>query len=68
MLELFTLYDLPGRKVVLGMGQEGRISRIMTPYLGSEFTFASAAQGEETAPGQFDFQQLTDIYKVITGP
>jgi len=68
LLELLTLYDLPGRKVVLGMGKEGRISRIMAPYLGSEFTFASAAAGEETAPGQLDYRQLTEIYKVITGP
>ncbi len=65
---LFSLYDLPGRKVVIGMGREGRISRIMAPYLGAEFTFASLEPGGETAPGQLSVKQLNEIYKVINQP
>ena len=65
VLSLFSLFDLPGRKVVLGMGSMGRIIRIMAPYLGAEFTFASARRGVETAPGQLDFRQLVELYKVI---
>jgi 3-dehydroquinate dehydratase-1 len=62
---LLGLYKLPGKKVVLGMGKQGRISRLMGPYLGAEFTFAAPDGGSETAPGQFTYKQLTDIYKVI---
>jgi 3-dehydroquinate dehydratase-1 len=62
---LISLYSLPGRKVVIGMGEMGRITRVIAPYLGSEFTFASPREGMETAPGQLDLRQLQDIYKVI---
>ena len=62
---LLSLYDLPGKKVILGMGSLGRITRLVGPYLGAEFTFASAGGGGETASGQFTVKQLNDIYKVI---
>lgn len=62
---LLGLYNLPGKKVILGMGQLGRITRLMGPYLGAEFTFGAPGTGSETAPGQFSYNQLTDIYKVI---
>jgi len=62
---LLSLYDLPGKKVILGMGPQGRITRVMGPYLGAEFTFASTGGGRETAPGQLSVKQLNEIYKVI---
>ena len=62
---LLSLYDLPGKKVVIGMGDLGRITRVMGPYLGAEFTFASLDKEGETAPGQLSMKQLIDIYKVI---
>ncbi len=62
---LLGIYKLPGKKVVLGMGKLGRITRLMGPYLGAEFTFGAPGTGIETAPGQFSYNQLTDIYKVI---
>lgn len=68
LLNLISLYDLPGRKVVLGMGILGRITRVISPYLGAEFTFASPASGSETAPGQLNDSQLKDIYNVINAP
>ena len=64
---LLSLYHLPGRKVILGMGPQGRITRVMGPYLGAEFTFASTGQGGETAPGQLTVKQLSELYKVIDG-
>jgi 3-dehydroquinate dehydratase-1 len=68
LLNLFSLYDLPGRKIVLGMGVSGRITRVIGPYLGAEFTFASPSAGSETAPGQMSASQLMDIYNVIGVP
>lgn len=62
---LLGLYNLPGRKVILGMGQLGRITRLVGPYLGAEFTFASMGQHAETAPGQLSLKELNDIFKVI---
>ena len=62
---LLSLYDFPGKKVILGMGPMGRITRVIGPYLGAEFTFASTAEGGETAPGQLSVKQLNELYKVI---
>jgi 3-dehydroquinate dehydratase type I len=65
---LMSLYELPGRKVVLGMGPKGRITRIAAPYLGAEFTFVSPGTGDETAPGQLTLDQIRTIYKLIGQP
>lgn len=62
---LLSLYELPGKKVILGMGPMGRITRVMGPYLGAAFTFAALGDGGETAPGQLTVKQLNEIYKVI---
>lgn len=67
ILSLFSLYRQPGRKVILGMGPEGRITRLAAPILGSEFTFASPSEGGETAPGQMSAGQLKAIYKILKG-
>ena len=65
VLNLIALYNLPGQKVILGMGALGRILRIVGPYLGGVFTFASLEEGKETAPGQLSIKEMNDIYKVI---
>lgn len=65
VLNLIALFGLPGQKVILGMGTLGRILRIMGPYLGGAFTFASLEEGKETAPGQLSIKDMNDIYKVI---
>ena len=64
-IRLLSLYRLPGRKVILGMGDEGRITRVAAPLLGGEFTFAAPGRGGETAPGQLDFDQLQTIYSLL---
>jgi 3-dehydroquinate dehydratase len=51
--------------VIIGMGEQGRILRIVSPYLGASFTYASLEEGKETAPGQLSMKQMNDIYKVI---
>ncbi|TFH27106.1 MAG: type I 3-dehydroquinate dehydratase [Bacteroidia bacterium] len=65
ILNLIALYGLPGQKVILGMGPLGRILRILSPYLGGAFTFASLGEGKETAPGQLSIKEMNEIYKVI---
>lgn len=66
-LNLLSLHSFPGRKVILGMGSKGRITRVAAPLLGSEFTFASPGEGGETAPGQMNAEQLQTIYNIING-
>jgi len=48
----------------LCMGEPGIISRVLCVRAGSVFTFASAAVGEETAPGQVAAATLRDIYRI----
>ncbi|HDR67804.1 MAG TPA: type I 3-dehydroquinate dehydratase, partial [Bacteroidaceae bacterium] len=50
ILNLMSLYALPGRKVVLGMGRMAGITRVAAPFLGAEFTYATTSRAEETAP------------------
>jgi 3-dehydroquinate dehydratase/shikimate dehydrogenase len=58
--------------VGLCMGDQGIISRVLAIRAGSVFTFASATQGEETAPGQIAAHTLTDtatrVYGVVGNP
>lgn len=48
--------------IVLGMGKEGKITRIISPLLGGYLTFASLG-GCKTASGQINLDELKDIYK-----
>lgn len=66
-IKLLSLHYLPGRKVILGMGALGRITRVAAPLLGSEFTFASPVSGGETAPGQLSVKELNSIYNILKG-
>ena len=50
--------------VGLCMGDAGVISRVLGLRAGSEFTFAAAAAGEETAPGQIAARTLVETYRV----
>ncbi len=65
VLTLLKLYGIPGQKVILGMGPQGRILRVIGPYMGAAFTFASPGEGKETAPGQLSVKEMNDIYKVL---
>ncbi|MGA9783175.1 MAG: type I 3-dehydroquinate dehydratase, partial [Terracidiphilus sp.] len=51
------------RIVGMAMGEEGLPSRILGPREGGAFTFASLAEGEETAPGQVTAQTLRTLYR-----
>jgi 3-dehydroquinate dehydratase / shikimate dehydrogenase len=51
------------RIVSMAMGEEGLPSRILGPREGSVFTFASLANGEETAPGQVTARTLRTLYR-----
>ena len=65
LLRLISLYEEPGRKVILGMGKMAVITRVAAPLLGAEFTFASSSKSEETAPGQLTIDELLTMYKIL---
>jgi len=52
------------------MGDEGRISRIASPMMGAFLTYASVADGKETAPGQISIGDMITIFRILgmTGP
>lgn len=62
---IFSLYSRKNRLVALGMGEQGKITRLLAPILGAEFTFATLANGEETAPGQLTRDQLLEAIELI---
>ena len=59
--KILSLYKAPGRLVAIGMGDLGRISRIVAPFMGAEFTYASLSEGETTAPGQISYEKLNQF-------
>jgi len=46
------------------MGEQGIISRVLAVRAGSQFTFAAASPGEETAPGQIAARTLRETYRI----
>lgn len=48
-------------QIILGMGEKGKITRVLGPLLGSYLTYASTAQ-TQSAPGQINIDELQSIY------
>ena len=61
---LLKRHNGPAKIVAIAMSESGIPSRILGPFWGADFTFASASQGEETAPGQIDVRTLLDLYRL----
>jgi len=51
--------------IVIGMGKKGKISRVISVFLGSPFTFASLSKDKVTAEGQIDYKNLKYIFKAL---
>jgi 3-dehydroquinate dehydratase I len=57
------IQEFPGTKVVaFAMGAVGQISRVLCPLAGGYFTYASMAEGKESADGQIAVEYLRKIY------
>jgi len=64
LLKLLT-NKLPNEKrIVIGMGERGKITRILGPLLGSYVTFATTPYSQ-SAPGQIELAKLQTLYKLI---
>ena len=62
---LLSLYSLGKPVISIGMGKEGKITRIAASLLGAPFTYASLDAARETAPGQIDAAKLKQIIDMI---
>ena len=58
--------ECPQVKLVsFAMGPLGQISRILSPLVGGYFTYASVAEGRESAAGQMTAGDLRIVYKLL---
>jgi len=58
--------EFPGiRLVSFAMGPLGTTSRILSPLLGSDFTYAAIEEGRESASGQITVSELRNIYRML---
>ncbi len=64
VLQMIEDQSLKAHIVGIAMGEEGLISRILSPRAGAAFTFASSADGAETAAGQIPARTLLDVYRL----
>ncbi len=62
---LLSLYAEQGRKIVIGMGEHGRITRLAASQLGAEFTFAALSLTDATAPGQLTYGEMKSLEKTL---
>ncbi len=53
------------RLVAFAMGPLGVASRLLSPLAGGDFTFASLAEGAESAPGQVAVEELRKLYGLV---
>lgn len=62
---LISLYDDYKNIVALGMGEQGKITRLASLLYNAPFTFASVNKKSETAPGQIEFDSMVKIQKML---
>jgi len=64
VLRLIEDRSLSSHIVGIAMGEEGILSRVLSPRAGAAFTFASSSEGSETAPGQISAHALNEVYRI----
>lgn len=62
---ILSLYSYGKPVISIGMGEQGKITRIAATLLGAPFTYASIDDSRQTAPGQFDSEKLKTIINMI---
>ncbi|UCH13377.1 MAG: type I 3-dehydroquinate dehydratase [Bacteroidales bacterium] len=63
--KILSLYNYPGRIIAFCMGNMGKITRIIAPFMGAEFTYAAMDEGEATAAGQIKYSNIKNIIQNI---
>jgi len=58
------LSNLKVPMLVIGMGEKGKVTRVVSPLLGSPWVYASSQYGA-SAPGQYQFDEIRRIFSLI---
>ncbi len=67
LVHLKLIREFPQAKIVsFAMGPLGFSSRVLSPLVGGEFTYASIKKGKESASGQITVGDLIEIYDMVT--
>jgi 3-dehydroquinate dehydratase/shikimate dehydrogenase len=64
MMKFLEKYSHAHSMIGLCMGEQGVISRVLCVRAGSQFTFAAANPGEETARGQLTARMLRETFRI----
>ena len=67
---LSLIFEAKAKKVKLisfGMGEAGRLSRILSLLAGSPFTYVVLKEKEAVAPGQLSLNQAKELYETLKG-
>ncbi len=67
ILNFLSSVQSDAKPICFAMGPMGRPSRILAPYLGSPFMYASLRTDKKAAPGQMTIEDLRNIYRVMSG-
>ena len=63
---LLGLLDTDQSLIVTGMGEAGRVTRVVAPFLGSLLTYASSGAGKGSASGQIIKEDLEKLTRYIS--
>jgi 3-dehydroquinate dehydratase type I len=63
--QLLTKMGQSTKLVCFAMGENGVLSRALSPIFGGYFTYASLQSGMETATGQISISELQRLYKIL---
>jgi len=65
MMRILSLYgefeDYKGKIIALGTGDKAVLTRIVAPFFGAPFTYASLSEAERTAEGQLSFEKMKTL-------
>ncbi len=64
VLSFVSFASAKAKLVCFCMGEEGKISRLLSPIFGAYFTFASL-EGNSTAPGQMSITEMRKAYALL---
>ena len=65
VLSFVSFASTKAKLVCFCMGEQGKISRFLSPQFGAFFTFASLGQGTETAAGQMGIGEMRVAYSLL---
>jgi 3-dehydroquinate dehydratase type I len=65
VLSFVSFASSKAKLVCFCMGEQGKVSRLLSPLFGAFFTFASLEVGNETAAGQLSVQEMRAAYALL---